>query len=142
MLIQPEDDSLQSEEISLFHFCEFVEYYTRHSTDPMYTAVVCEKQAEGVRITPQDITRENIRMLIDTMLDAIEHLEKKWLDEQIQREELEQRHYQHLVHVPIKSAKQKQETKRRKHLYQMWTRWIQKRFVRGKHVPQREVVVW
>ena len=74
-------------ESSVAHFCQFIAYYTQQSTNPMHTALACEKQAEAVQITDQDLTPETIRLLLDTMLNAIDHLEKKWLDEQIQREE-------------------------------------------------------
>ena len=38
---------------------------------------LAEKQAEAVEILPQDLHPETIRMLVDTMLEAIDHLEKK-----------------------------------------------------------------
>lgn len=83
-------ESFLADEHSLSRFCQFIDYYTRHSNDPMYTAAVCERQAEGVHITPQDVNQETIGLLITTMLNAIDHLEKKWFDEQMQREEQEQ----------------------------------------------------
>ena len=80
-------DPISSDETSIGHFCHFVDFYTRHTVDPMCTALTCEKQAEVIRITQQDLSPETIRLLIETMLTAIDHLEKKWLDEQIQRED-------------------------------------------------------
>lgn len=68
---------------SLSHFCQFVEYYTCHSTEPLCTDALWAK-AEEVRITPHDVCPENIYRLLETMLVAIEHLEKKWLDKQRQ----------------------------------------------------------
>lgn len=82
-------DTTDLNDTSIVHFCEFVDYYTQQSTNPLFTALTCEHQADAIQITDQDLTPETIRLLIDTMLSAIEHLEKKWLDEQIQREEVQ-----------------------------------------------------
>jgi hypothetical protein len=113
---QFEDEVFQPEEISLVQFCEFIEYYTRHSTDPMCTTLVCEKQAEVVRIMPQDVSRESIQMLIDTMLNAMDHLEKRWLDEQLQREE----------HVQYKVLQRKPERTLKNHrLTLLWQTWLE-----------------
>ncbi len=112
------DESSLSEEHTLFRFCQFVDYYTRHSTDPLYTAAVCERQAEDLHINPQDVNRESIRLLIATMLNAIDHLEKKWLDEQLQREEQEQSQYEE--QTPRLVLPPKQEKHRLKHLFQTW----------------------
>ena len=142
LVIQPEEESLQPEETSLSHFCEFVDYYTHHSTDPMYTAAVCEQQAETVRITQQDVNRENIQMLIDTMLVAIDHIEKKWLDEQIQREDLEQVHRGHLTQMHVKFLERKQGKNWITRLYQTGVRRIRKRLGRSKPAPQQEVIAW
>ena len=79
-------------ETSLAHFCAFVDFYTRQCNDPLSTSLTCEKQAEAVEILPQDLHPETIRMLLDTMLEAIDHLEKKWLDEQIQHDDRKRRH--------------------------------------------------
>jgi hypothetical protein len=79
-------------ESSLEHFCAFVDFYTRHATDPMSTSLACEKQSEAVELTQEDVTPENIRLLMDTLLVAIEHLEKKWLDEQLELEDRQRKH--------------------------------------------------
>ncbi len=81
------DEAYSSDDASIGHFCDFVDFYTRHTSNPMCTALTCEKQAEAIRITQGDLSPETIKLLLDTMLTAIDHLEKKWLDEQIQREE-------------------------------------------------------
>jgi len=108
----------------------------------MYTAAVCEQQAETVRITQQDVNRENIQMLIDTMLVTIDHIEKKWLDEQIQREDLEQVHRRHLTQMHVKFLERKQEKNWITRLYQTGMRRIRKRFGRSKPVPQQEGIAW
>ena len=46
-------------------------------------------------------------MLIDTLLLAIDHLEKKWLDEQIRREEAEQRYRRDLADLYPRVLKRK-----------------------------------
>lgn len=150
-VIRSEDEALQvktsllSEETSLFHFCEFVDYYTLQSMDPLYTAAACEQQAKMIRFTPHDVSRENMEMLIDTLLLAIDHLEKKWLDEQIQREESEQRYHQDLAYFHIKGAKgkhkHKQERNWKTHLFQ-GARWVWHRLGRGQPVSQQEVAAW
>ena len=83
-----EGERYELSEATVAHFCRFVEYYTRHSSDPMYTAAVCEQQARAICINSQDVTPETISLLIATMLNAINHLEKKWLDEHLRCEEL------------------------------------------------------
>jgi hypothetical protein len=148
-VIQPDDEALQvetslvSEETSLSHFCEFVDYYTLQSGDPLYTAAACEQQAKTIRLTPHDVNQENMRMLIDTLLLAIDHLEKKWLDEQIQREESEQRHRRDFAHLHVKvlEGKQKQERNWITYLFQ-GARWVWHRLGRGRPVSQQEVAAW
>jgi hypothetical protein len=83
--------ALQPYDNSLSFFCQFIDRYTRLSSDPVYTAAVCLNQAEVVRITPQDISPETIAMLVETMLSVINNLEDKWLTERMQREDLERR---------------------------------------------------
>ncbi len=79
-------------ETSLAHFCTFVDFYTRKAADPMSTSLACEKQAEMVELTDQDVTPDNMRMLMDTLLETIDHLEKKWLDEQLKHEDRQRQH--------------------------------------------------
>lgn len=112
------DESFQSDEHSLSRFCQFVDYYTRYSSDPMFTAAACERQADAVCITPQDLNQETIRLLLTTMLNAIDHLEKKWFDEQLQREEQEQQ--QRKDPVSRRVVKPQQEKPRLKHIVQTW----------------------
>jgi len=124
------EDSLQPDDNSLSYFCQFVDDYTCHSVEPMSIAAVCENQAAEIRITRQDLDLETIYMLIETMLTAIGHLEKKWLDEQIQRAGQLQRA------KPLQSGdlERRQAKNWLKHLYQTWTRWIQNQLVRDKHI--------
>jgi len=79
-------------ESSLAHFCAFVDFYTCKASDPMSTSLACEKQAEAVELTDQDVTSDNMRMLMDTLLETIDHLEKKWLDEQLKHEDRQRQH--------------------------------------------------
>ena len=134
--------SAPAETTSLAQFCEFVDYYTRHTTNPLATSVVCEQQAETLRLTAQDVTPETIQMLIDTLLDVIDHLEKKWLDEQIQREDLEQVHRlqvgqtQTNVFARNQKTPQKQQQTGVWHLCRAGARWIWNQIVRGQSVSQ------
>lgn len=92
----------------------------------MSTAAVCEHQAKEVCITRQDVNQETIQMLIETMLNVINHLEKKWLDEQMQREDLEQRQSE---------PKRHQEKHRLKHSSRTRIQGVWKRLFQGKNVP-------
>jgi hypothetical protein len=80
------------DETSLAHFCTFIDFYTRSCHDPFSTSLTCAKQAETVQITPEDLTPETVQQVLTTMLSVVDHLEKKWLDEQIRHEERMQRH--------------------------------------------------
>jgi len=144
------------EETTLAHFCEFVDYYTAQSTDPLLTTAACEQQAKTLQLTPHDATPESLWMLIETMLLAIDHLEKKWLDEQIRWEESEQRQCRDLSHqhanVVKRNQAQRQDSHGIRHLFSQGARWVWQRFGWGRHVrskpvpqphpSQREVVVW
>ena len=78
-------------ESSLLRFCQFVNQFTRLAEDPRYTSAVCEYRMEEVRINWQDVSLETIDVLIDTLLNAITHLEEKWKQEQIRRQKLERK---------------------------------------------------
>lgn len=80
------------DETSLRHFCTFIDFYTRQCHDPFSTSLTCTKQAEALQIMPEDLTPETMQQVITTMLAVVDHLEKKWLDEQIRHEERMQRH--------------------------------------------------
>ena len=71
---------------SLSHFCEFIEYYSQQSEDPLSIVAVCEDQAEAVRITRQDVNVETIDMLLDTMLNVINHMGDTWTEAQEQKQ--------------------------------------------------------
>ena len=134
---EAQPDEISADETSIAQFCEFVDYYTRHSNDPLSTAAVCEQQAETLQITEYDVTPETIHLLIDTLLDAIEHLEKKWLDEQIQREDVEQTHHRQLVQPQTNVLARNQKKTWARHFCRTGTRWIWQRLVRSKPVPTR-----
>jgi hypothetical protein len=132
------ENRLRAPESSISHFCAFVDFYTRKSTDPVNTALVCEEQAEVMRLEPQDLTQENVQLLLDTMLNAIDHLGKKWLDEQIQHDARKQQHrldvarlHQQLV------AQQSEPRKSSQSFYQKGLRWLQHHLVRDS-VPKRK----
>ena len=116
------EDTLHSEGKSLSQFCQFVEYYTRHSTEALCTDAIWAK-AEEVQITPHDVSPETIYLLIETMLVAIEHLEKKWLDKQIQFEDPKQRRK--------RNREQGDTYNHLKHMVQTWMRRVQNRFVQN-----------
>jgi len=143
-----QSDETSPGETSIAQFCEFVNYYTQHSTDPLATAAVCEQQAETLQITEHDVTPETIQMLIDAMLDAIEHLEKKWLDEQIQREDVEQTHRKQLIQTPTNVLARNQKKTWVRRLCRTGARWLWQRLVGSKPVPSRKplprpkVVTW
>jgi UDP-N-acetylglucosamine 2-epimerase len=121
---QGEDGSWQPADTSLAYFCQFVDDYTRHATDSMSTAAVCEHQAAGIQLIQQDVNQETIYMLIETMLNVIDHLEKKWLDEQLRHEELLRREY----------LRRRRERNWLKFRCQMWIRQAWKRVVRDKRI--------
>ena len=77
--VQPYSDSLS-------HFCHFIEYYSQQSEDPLSIVAVCENQAEAVRITRQDINAETIDMLLETMLNVINHMGDTWTETQEQKQ--------------------------------------------------------
>lgn len=114
------------EETTLAHFCEFVDFYTRHARNPLCTALTCEQQAEMIRISDQDLCPETIHLLIDTMLSAIDHLEKKWLDEQIHWQDSEQRLRRDLAHLPANGSKRNQRQKSHgiSHVFSQSARWV------------------
>ena len=95
--ISVKDEAFQPFDTTISHFCQFVDYYTKCSTDPMTTAAVCEHRAEEIRLTPREVTQENVSLLIITMLTAINHLEHKWFEEQMYREEFERKRWNNRV---------------------------------------------
>jgi hypothetical protein len=126
-------------ESSVTHFCTFVEFYTRKSTDPVNTALVCEEQAEVLQLDPRDLTSENMQLLIDTMLNAIDHLGKKWLDEQIQHETRKQQHRQDVAHLHQQLIGLQRELRARPQpLHQKGLRWLQQHL--GRHAPKQLAV--
>jgi hypothetical protein len=82
--------SLQPYGKSLSQFCQFVNKYITASTDPVNTAITCETRAEAVLITKKDVSPDTIDLLFATLLNVIAHLEKKWLNERLQRVDMEQ----------------------------------------------------
>ena len=113
------------DESSLAHFCAFLDFYTRKTADPMSTALACEKHAEALDIMPQDATPENMRLLVDTMLEVIDHLEKKWLDEQIRHEERMQKHREDVARLSRQIQELQPEPRRHVQMYQRGLHWLQ-----------------
>lgn len=66
---------------SVEHFCKYIDHYIRLVMDPKFVGVVCENQAEAVRITKKDINGETIDLLLETLLSVINHMGEKWLKE-------------------------------------------------------------
>jgi hypothetical protein len=131
--------NIPTNESSLSHFCAFVDFYTRKTADPMSTALACEKHAEALDITPQDATPENMRMLVDTMLEVIDHLEKKWLDEQIRHEERMQKHREDVSRL-YQQIRELQPPKTRRHVfYEKGMQWFHSLWFRKEHTPKRRV---
>ena len=118
----------EASETSLAHFCAFVDFYTRQSNDPLSTSLTCEKQAEVVEILPQDLHPETIRMLLDTMLEAIDHLEKKWLDEQIQHDDRKRRHREDVARL-YQQLKQLQPEPKPTPFYEKAIQWFVNRLL-------------
>jgi len=119
----------RDEPTSLIQFCDFVEFFTRHASDPLRTTLVCEQQAEVVRIAPQDVTLENMHLLLDTLLTAMDHLEKKWLDEQIRREEM----------LRTAPAVQRRPMKPQRHALAQWAVNVRQRLQRKRPAPRQYV---
>lgn len=60
---------------SVQDFCQFIEYCSQQqSIDPQHLALLCEEQAEAVRIGPNDISSETVDLLLNTMLNILTHL--------------------------------------------------------------------
>lgn len=108
----------QGSETTLAHFCAFIDFYTRKAADPLNTSLACEKQAEAVEITDQDVTPENLRLLMDTLLEAIDHLEKKWLDEQIKHEDRQRKHREDVARLYRQLRELQPESSKSSHFYQ------------------------
>jgi hypothetical protein len=93
---------------------------------------VCEEQAEAVRIRPDDVTPETVQNLISTMVVAIDHLEKKWLDEQIQHEDRKRRHREDVARLHQQLCVLQPVSKTRFSLYQKGIDWVSRMIFRGK----------
>jgi hypothetical protein len=68
---------------SLKDFCRLVEECSQQTDDPRVLAALCESQAEALRITREDASVEAIDLLLDTMLNTLQHLaeareQKRW----------------------------------------------------------------
>ncbi len=123
------------DETSLAHFCTFIDFYTRKTTDPMSTALACEKHAEALNITPQDATPENMHMLVDTMLEVIDHLEKKWLDEQIRHEERMLKHREDVARLYRQIQELQPEPTKRAQMYQWGVKCLHGLFFKKESSP-------
>jgi hypothetical protein len=61
---------------SIAQFCDLVDACLRANRDPRATVERCEQQAETLRVTPEDATPENLQLLIDTLLNTIDQLDR------------------------------------------------------------------
>ena len=148
---EPAENSPRDQESSVDHFCAFIDFYTKQSDDPLHTSLVCEEQAEAVRITADDLTPETVQNLISTMVVAIDHLEKKWLDEQIQHEDRKRRHREDVARLYQQLRVLRPVSKTRSSLYQKGLDWVSRMIFRGKSSdrrivrkqrPRKEAVAW
>lgn len=124
-----------ADETSVAHFCAFVAFYTGQCDDPFSTSMACEKQAEALRITPEDLTPETMQQVIQTMLAAIDHLEKKWLDEQIRHDERKQRHRADVARLYQQLRLAQTQPREKSHLYQKGMQWLSQQLF--PHHPAR-----
>jgi hypothetical protein len=95
-----------------------------------------------------------MQLLIDTMLNAIDHLGKKWLDEQIQHETRKQQHRQDVAHLHQQLIGLQHELQARPQpLLQKGLHWLRKHLVRHTsgqmavrkqrlHKQHKEAVAW
>ena len=118
-------------ETSLADFCAFIDFYTRKAADPFSTSLACEKQAEAVELNAAEATPENLRLLLDTMLEAIDHLEKKWLDEQLKHEDRQRRHREDVARLYARLRESQPKTQNLS-VYRRSMQAIQNLFSRGK----------
>ncbi len=77
------EHSFQPYSRSVSQFCQFIEYYSQYANDPRTVALLCEEQAEAVRISKQDVNMETIDLLLNTMLNTLSNLsevqeQKRW----------------------------------------------------------------
>lgn len=82
---QPKED-VQIYPPTLTDFCHFINKYLELLEDPQTIALVCEQQAEAVRITQQDVTPETLDLMLDTMLNILHHMGKQWAEAQEQKQ--------------------------------------------------------
>jgi hypothetical protein len=145
------ENAPEEQESSIDYFCAFVDFYTKQSDDPLHTSLVCEEQAEAVRITADDLSPETVQNLISTMVVAIDHLEKKWLDEQIQHEDRKRRHREDVARLHQQLCVLQPVSKTRVSLYQKGIDWVSRiifrdkspdRKVTRKRRPRKEAVAW
>ena len=59
---------------SLKDFCRLVEECSQQTDDPRILAALCESQAEALRIEKRDVTIENVDLLLNTMLNSLQHM--------------------------------------------------------------------
>lgn len=58
---------------SLQDFCRLVQSWSQRVPDQQTLAAICEVRAEAIRITRQDATVETIDLLLDTLLNTLQH---------------------------------------------------------------------
>lgn len=127
-------------EASLAQFCAFVDFYTRKAADPFSTSLACEKQAEALELRTEEATPENLRLLLDTMLEAIEHLEQKWLDEQLKHEDRQRQHREDVARL-YAQIRALQPESHNLSVYRRSVQAIHSLFARGKSTTQAHKIV-
>jgi hypothetical protein len=83
-----------------------------------------------VELGGEDVTPESLRMLMDTVLDAIDHLEKKWLDEQIRHEERQRKHREDVARLSQQVRELEVQQRKRIPLYKKGARLVQSLWLR------------
>ncbi len=68
---------------SLEDFCRFLESYGQQTDSPQNIAALWESQAEALRISRKDANVENLDLLLNTMLNTLQHIsetqeQKRW----------------------------------------------------------------
>lgn len=128
-----------SDETSLAHFCAFLDFYTRSCQDPFSTSLTCAKQAEAVQITPADVTPDTLRQMLTTMLNVVDHLEKKWLDEQIRHEDRMRRHREDVARLSQQLHTTQRQLAQKTPLVQRGIAWLHQMVGGPKTAPVRYV---
>lgn len=76
---------IQPDNPSVLYFCQFINQFLQDSDDPLKTVLMCEAQAEAVRLRRQDVNFETIDLLLDTVLNVLHYMGTKWTETEQRR---------------------------------------------------------